>query len=70
MTPVLEQLREEFEQAIAARHRAEQEKETPEKLPPQSPSQPGPVYENPNEDETYSPPEEDGAGSDKDDSRR
>lgn len=30
-----------------------------EKLPPQQESIPGPTYENPNEDQTYIPPEED-----------
>lgn len=39
--------------------RVEKEQEAPEKQPAQSPSLPGPTYENPNEDETYEPPAED-----------
>lgn len=76
MTAVLELrdvARAELNEIFFARHRAgkreddDRDQDTPEVEPAMSPSIPGRTYENPNEDEEYTPPEEQKAVTDYED---
>ena len=56
----IHEARVELASVFAARVRdVERDEDEPEKEPAQSPSIPGRTYENPNEDEEYTPPETD-----------